>query len=329
MVINFNALKVAAVFASLFAISQPANADGSLIGHSVKVTTINGAQSRHFGRPYAWISNDKVVLARYNGAHGNWDNYLVVRTVSTGKETPLAKLTKLFVGDGAGLTEYLAVSTDKRWLMWFNGSEDSAVGGVYGGELNGSRIFKHPYLSYLSAVSIPGDDSWMAFLSGNDSSINRASIYDMRTGALKTLKFPRPIDIYDNIRLTRTDGQLFLYAMLIPHSTAAAMYVVKYRVDNRITELGRKAVMPPKNAMEDIYISPDCKSIAWTVQGDKPQTLEIIVTDIDGNHPHSLGDIVNPVDDESGSWRMTLAWLPDSRHISYVYHNALYVVPAE
>ena len=106
----------------------------------------------------------------------------------------------------------------------------------------------------------------------------------------------------------------------------------EYHLTKQETQLVRVRTFPIKLPLSvvvlgTVAIAPDCKSLAWAVRhSDYIDTLG--VSALDGSHHHELGHIRDRKHFDSVSLQ-NLQWSPDAKHLSFQYHNDLYVLPVE
>jgi hypothetical protein len=110
-------------------------------------------------------------------------------------------------------------------------------------------------------------------------------------------------------------------------------------------------LVPPHHDVDKIVLSPDGKQAAWLMQTEavhpilawahrlvpaiaapSQHRIELWVSRVDGSEMHEIGHLSGPKDGANADiWLndYTLNWLPDSRQLSFIYKEALYIVPAE
>jgi len=102
------------------------------------------------------------------------------------------------------------------------------------------------------------------------------------------------------------------------------------------------AVQPPVGyqSESDVALSPAGDKLAWIfnnkydiVNADANGTYILCISDTDGSHMQVIGSMQGylapkTVNHQLYYWPETLRWTPDGKHISFIFRNALYTVPA-
>jgi hypothetical protein len=104
--------------------------------------------------------------------------------------------------------------------------------------------------------------------------------------------------------------------------------------------------LPFPAAVREARISLDGKQIAMTLTNrqtslfgrlmkkvfrsypDNVTTAGLWVANINGTNMHCLGTVIPPANRDSLAYPRDLRWLPDSKRISYLYGNGIYIIPA-
>jgi hypothetical protein len=160
--------------------------------------------------------------------------------------------------------------------------------------------------------------------------------------------FPTKINplIYIYLVGVRSDGRLLARLDVIPQEGRPAVSppieFVDFGLERTAPPPHHFMVTPPRTKdVLEVVLSPDGKNLAWLVVGEdlthvKPldsskdkdgrTTREIWVSQADGIGMKRLGWLLT-APGYNDVYADSLRWTPDSKHLSFIYENALYTVP--
>jgi hypothetical protein len=338
-----------------------------LLEHAQRVadTTQWGAGGRRFNESIGnyWLSNQEVLFDRYEGTQHD-DRVIYKRNIATGQETKLPGLTASREQLYAEVEDSQCVSPDGKWFLcsarWgecllaeVNGTRHYLYPDAEGG------------LCYRKTLWLPDSRHWIERY-GINAQTHRLLLHDTQNPKLSVplpLKANSTAEAMD--RVVPPDiavvvdwpeegmddfGEPLVTADL-PPTKQVPLSLVPWRAGGK--PFAHYSVAVPFGLEHYHFeISPDAKHLAWQVTVQRPASLQawlhrylpvvkavrykttaVWVSNIDGSNRHDLGHVLetaNPSEDnepQAESLLKELKWLPDSKHLSFEYKDALYVVP--
>jgi hypothetical protein len=257
---------------------------------------------------------------------------------------------------GTGFTTSWDVSTDGTEFTWINGA--GIHFNAYECDLNG-RNYKRNDMGASSALWMPNSKQWIEHV------FDRIRIHSV-TGAAGQRPLPMELSLNENSPLRRDTEPLGLEAALIrsdyhvwiPELLPRYWNHPSTRISDKLSILdldlqhGGKTVrtwnipLSLRAVLREARISPDGKQVAMTLTThqsssfgrlmkklfrsypDNVTTAGLWVANMDGTGMHCLGTVPPLPDPNSTVYPVDPRWLPDSKRISYLYGNGIYIIPA-
>ena len=246
---------------------------------------------------YFWISADRLL---YFSDAEQEAPLLCEENMRTGKKTAFHTISKMWSEDGT-YKKQIEISPDGQWILWSGDYRDGAFHGYYGAKRDGSSKF---YVAGGSHWEIGFD--WMP---------------DSRHFCEETGRYDEHGEFK---RLT-----------MVMRSVDAPQ--VAHTLTSRPSLLHRWTVsIPSTEERREMQISPDGRRIAWIVitptDSQKSQRVAVNISSLDGGAMQEVGHLLSPATEEAEPpferYPNEMKWLPDGRHVSFIYHDILYVLPA-
>jgi hypothetical protein len=308
-----------------------------LLPRATKIVDIQGKT------PFYWWITDDALLRFRDPAKQDWT--LVRYDLKTKTDTPLTALTELFQ-KSVGKPETLCISPDGDWVLWTGAGTLTTVS-----RLDGTH--------HYSVQTEPGENRWMTDEESWINIVERNGLFEStRIRSVddgqkfhKTVLFPTtPSDpkAVDRARMAMTLDR----HILVNYWDGAARQVSHIKVvfmglGASLTMGGSKEFDAPReNLQGDIVFAPVTRQIAWALEFQEPLpeflsgfsfssklpsrvSTGLWVMDADTKAVRALGALDTDHDDptkQSGPYN--IQWTPDEQHLSFIYNNALWTVPA-
>lgn len=291
------------------------------------------------GNGYQWIGNRAVLVFRFTGearidgvTQDVWR--LSRRDLRTGREVRLSALSVLFNRYPAP-HPWSSLSPDGRWLLW------PGCGGYCAATLDGSRFLRWPLDSAVVDCAWLGDSRhWVAFL-------NDPKKHNPISAAVSDVLAPRrrrrlPVAAFEGrsgspfgLPTLGWDGRLRVYSFrwegvsrqshIIETGLGAGTPVRTFTVT---APLGHVFTGVMSDAPFHSVLSLRGDHITWSCQSGEGagRQYSLWVSRTDGSQMREVGRVAALKGDDV-SYPSDLRWLPDERHLSFVYRNGLYIVP--
>jgi len=298
-------------------------------------------KGQFLGPDFAWLSNDEYL---YVGL----DNLTLFRYRLSGKvSTQLLKVT----GDRSWSCA-LQASPDGKWLLWVKRtghgkyhdlvSQEDYLTSLKDGHTHSLDVFEGHWEP--DSRHIIG-----RYFSGNGSEEPKVGIYDTRVHrVIQTVSISPKVSssLYDLIPIP---PKRLLECSQTDTLENTPLDISEYGGDKTLNLIREWPVKPPHNTtIEETRISPQGNRIAWLVESayvdagraalhrwlpffkapSQPRE-ELWISQLDGAGMRIVGQI--PIRVRSGNEvRITdLRWLPDGKHLSFSYEDALWTVSAQ
>ncbi|HZO90428.1 MAG TPA: hypothetical protein VFB38_19030 [Chthonomonadaceae bacterium] len=297
-----------------------------LLPHARRVAAINGAY------PFYWWVSEQEFLYFRDPARQDWT--LVRRNLKTGNETPLAALTQLFRTSG-GKPETAQISPEGTWLLWTGARGDTFVS-----TLDGSRHFQTPSHGPAEKRWLLDGFRWVEIL--NDGTDFSQAIFhtvdspkELKYKPITPLLPSDPNTLNVSSMMITPDGHLMTNFWNGGAGKIGPARVIAADFTASPSRIG-KFVLPAPHECDrgDLVFSPTGDYAVWVLEYGQPlaallggrKTTGFWVIGRDSLASYELGSVETARDGRSGP--LAVRWLPDGAHISFVYNNALWVIPA-
>jgi RNA polymerase sigma factor (sigma-70 family) len=320
-------------------------------GQAPKLVDIATRHPRFAGDFYGWLSTDALLLALPDKDYPR--GKLVRRNLTTGEETPLPALTKLYnKADGGCIPQ---ISPDGQWVLWWDMKIHDVS--IYGARLDGSGSFRVPkakaqwdnlYLFWLTdsrhfvelalTVSAKGQQFTRALTRSVDKPNVAESLPIPESSPLQAACCFAGTDIAlaAGDRLVALPWGLRGYGGVEPQFTIGEAGVGPNGKPDRTSTVSA----PPGSTLRcGAAISPCSDCIAWLAAKNKKgggTIVSIWVSRLDGSDWRELGwqEAPDPdigFGDHLGKFMAAapggLLWLPDGKTLSFSFKGDLYTIP--
>ncbi len=294
---------------------------------------------------YGWLNDHELLVCRHAYEDGNGPCTAYRLDLRTGRGTPLSALDALCFGKGQPGTVSFEPSPDGRWLMWFayptaSGS-DPPTAAIHVARLDGTAH------AVLKPRAFPTDVHWTpdsrsvavarlntqrgeGWVEVQDVAAPKA----VRWSPLKCPRLPGKGEA-DFIGVLPGGRMLFSASSTVPKVGMVECLIDLPALPNDERRASTRALPAALGAGDGLTmrvscLSPDGRRIAFMLltEGEVRDEMALIVCDADGQHVHALGTIrllAHREWDQEGS----LAWLPDSKRVSFLYDGRYWSVPVE
>jgi hypothetical protein len=298
------------------------------------------------GNSYYWINATQLLIFRFKGISQRRDTWAISRRDSnSGQETPLPALTEHF-NQFPGPHSWAAISPDGQWLLW--------IGlGYCAAQLNGSGFHRWEGAADSSTVSAKwlGDSRhWVEEITDNDGRIKSLVQHDLDDvkKAIR-IKLPRvdPLHIRSDsswgMPVVTWDRHYLAFGSQWPASSSL-LRVVRIGFGEHARARISTIHAPESWLFAGAWSYRSDNETTLSLRGDRiagvcqprsrkrinksMQLVAIWVSSINGRGMHQIGVIQTNTNDQA-PWLYDLRWLPDGKHLSFVYRGALYTVAAD
>jgi len=290
---------------------------------------------------YYWPSNNKVLFFHaYDGMLCQYDTV-------TGNERAFHKVSAMMRQDG-NFKKQIEISPDGQWILW-EGDYDRQFGftGYYGAKWDGSHRFHIPY--YAVFYWMPDSRHFLEVNTydpaKSDSNVPVQTLIrsvempqNRRTSSHMLLPFSNDLQYYASQQLRFLPGNRLLNIVSQEIPGSRDQYTLdEYQVDANPRRLHHwMPVLPNTVESTENAISPQGNRIAWVVipSAENPPTqAALYISRMDGSDLQEVGQLALPSFEEGTGPSFTrfpheLKWLPDGKHLSFIYQDVLYTVPA-
>ena len=311
--------------------------DKPLFKHAAKIMAIEGRWDWEAGyTEYGWLSNHEFLYADYTqGGAGHIQHCRLFRyNTRTHRRTALKRLTKLV---NCFYHSQMEISPDGKWLLWHGMKDDADT--IDAATLDGRRHIQWPGGYYtLHTLDWTADSRhWIDFQqTTSDANLpSEAHIHDVNAPRKETVLPIAAGSLYGDYTARSSKN---IVSLSEPNSQTIMhqLQVLEAQIGSRITPLHHVSIRPPDclvNAgITECLLSPQGDRIAIIFCCDvqtqqKPQTYELWICRKDGNKMREVGRWRQDADRWFGAeaWH----WLPDGRHLSFVYNQILWTIPAK
>jgi hypothetical protein len=293
-------------------------------------------------KKYFWLSNDHVAF--YSLYQHDWEIF----DLKTQKEKTLVALSgrlKNLIGD----SPELQLSPDQKWVLYSNYIKDFII------------IVRRNNPASFHVARTTGEIGWLADsqhwvecnvedTQGNCSSLRLHNL--KRPDATYVIPVAPPSQLSLGSCLIRQNNHFFTWRWLQSIGNHPSIQITESSLDNKVAPVKHYLINLPRDAKitgnDAVVFSPDGDRIAWQFQfshttifasllqsllglhSEPYTTAELWVSKLDGSDMHQIGyqrvDSYSTLDDDSP---FGVAWLPDGKHLSFVYRNVLRVVPTD
>ncbi|MCW3097662.1 MAG: hypothetical protein JWL77_3280 [Chthonomonadaceae bacterium] len=303
----------------------------------------NGTDAQTY-MTYFWISNDQLL---YFMSDAHIEELLWQLDVKTGKKTSFRTVSKMWSDDG-WFKKDIAISPDGQWILWDGDHSDHSYHGYYGARRDGSAKFHIPYKGFPYVTGFKWMPDSRHFVEDTGRYDAKVTHFTPLTTVMRSVDAPqiaadvsrKAADIYSgwSTRILSANR-----AIQIEELPAGKWPPRKYVLEETTLEpiptlLHRWTIsVPPKEEWEEMKISPDGQRIAWIVitppDSEKPQRVALSVSRLDGSAMQEIGHLTLPA--SAADWfgptferyPSEMKWLPDGKHLSFLYKKTLYVLP--
>lgn len=277
---------------------------------------------------YLWLSNDALIYFRQNPSSDCGD--IVRRNLLAHTDTDLPAVTELW-SHACGTPIQAEISPDHRWILSTDGDNPLAS------MIDGKQSF---------TWNREGDAHWLCdsqrvavFTLSNTETVTGVSVLTVAVpNHVARMAHPMAFPLGSTARIT-ADNHLLTTGYYTECKRGADVSV--YDVDLLGTGQIRRFVKHfPRSKVAQAAFSADGTRIAWLTEctndsvsyalirrfmhslgipKDGRVSMGLCVTRVDGSRMVDLGEVYCKPGEVKG-----LSWLPDDRHISFVYRNGLF-----
>lgn len=292
---------------------------------------------------YDWLTSNEVMICRGSEKTGM---KLFIRDLADKHEIELKDLNRHFTNSFVRHGD-VQISPDRHWILWTD-----EVDGFCTARLDGSGYHKWDG-SWLTEDCFWAADSRYWFSLGGGvypkERYQQAVIHAI-DASMKDRSVPIRPDNQPALSLAATGNptSCIITSWHQNSSRILKLQITEICLLSNMARLRKLIVSPPKNIKEAGYVavSPAGDRIAWLVETEAnmsfPQWLRRLlptlhvgpqraiglwVSHLDGSNMTEIGHIKLPSDDSNGDMiAYDLRWLPDCKHVSFVYNGALWIV---
>ena len=304
----------------------------------------HGAQGwDHLGNTYFWMTNGQVLVFRFKGRTRSREDVwqLSRRDLRTRRETPLTALSALL---NRNSIRYLdaSLSPDGRRLLF------PAFGGYCTAALNGSQLAKWPIRSgWVDAHWLGDSRHWVGLTNDYKTYIPlRATVYDLFAPRRHRTVRVVPVAAFQarpgspfGLRMLGWDGRVRARSFSW-EAVSARSHVIEVGLGEHAAVRTFTLSAPPGYSFTGVQsnaplwssdFSPRGDRVTWVCQsqgqsGAASRQFTLWVSRTDGSQMVEIGGFAVPAGDAE-PYPHDLRWLPDEKHLSFVYDDGLYTVP--
>ena len=264
----------------------------------------------------------------------------------TGKKTAFHTVSKIWSDDG-NFKKSIGVSPDGQWILWDGDHHDHSYHGYYGARRDGSAKFHIAGQGFPEMTSFEWMSDSRHFLE-DTGSYEGNGFKHLRT-VIRSVDAPHTAKVISRKEAAISSiWDLDWTTHILPGNRAIGIKAStntwspqKYVLEERTLApqprlLNRWTVsIPSTEERREMQLSPDGRRIAWIVitpAGDqKPQRVAITVSSLDGSAMQEIGHLLLPAaageEPPYERYPNEMKWLPDGKHLSFIYHDTLYILP--
>jgi len=338
-----------------------------LLEHAKRVadTTQWGAGARRFNGSIGnhWLSDHEVLFDRYEGAQHD-DRVIYKRNIDTQQDTKLPGLTASRQELAAEVEDSQCISPDGKWFLcsarWgrcllaeVNGTRHYSYPDAEAGECYRDTLWLPDSRHWLERYGVNSQTYCVLLHDTQHPSLSiRLPVAAHSTAArMEKVAMPDAAVVVDGPDQETNDLGEPVVRAASPKTRQVSISLVPWRTGGR--PFARYSVSVPFGVRnDDLKISPDARYVAWkvTTQSTAPLQLwlhrylpylrfpkyrstAIWASRIDGKDRHEIGHVIETTDASEENETLSesvldeLKWLPDGRHLSFEYKNALYTAP--
>lgn len=289
---------------------------------------------------FLWRSN-KEALILDNEADKDW--HTTQCNIVTGKCEPVEIINKSFGRFQMHYPFIWAVSPGGQWIVWAGGTD---VRPLWSAAKLGTadRIDwprnqdKWDNLPWPYCIWLPDSSGWAEFIENQ----NRTDVVIHHIAASDTV-INLPIPCYV---LGFTGRSRLLAADFEPPGNTQYIHIDEYDISKSPRIVRGYDIHVPANIerIDDMKLSPTGDRLLWAFTAGKSysfprelqgflgdhayQTFSLRISDLDGTKMRVIGDQSIDINNFVRNWwPNNLAWTPDGKQASFIYHSTLYTVP--
>ncbi|HZO91550.1 MAG TPA: hypothetical protein VFB38_24725 [Chthonomonadaceae bacterium] len=303
---------------------------------------------------YYWLSNQKVLFCRKD-SRGREPLFCFVP--ATGQEKPLPALSRLLQAS-AGDPATIKVSPDGQWLIWASAHRNR----ICGARLDGSRSFR----GFLSAPSsfhwLGRSGRWVECLWGDQGAACCHALVHSVSSPHRLRRVPVTPRLSAPFLITLTSHQHLLTASVPEGRLNGSRFRVSIQQaglgNNRAPHRRFTIALPPGRKLCELEFSPNGDRVVWLLEesyvppvsawlhrvcpeysASSGPALGIWISRLDGTQMREVGCVPVtrswqehnrvPIQQWARLWPVHIHWLPDGKQLSFVYRDALWMVPAD
>jgi len=330
-------------------VAPPKRGASNLLGKARKVTsTENWDLPRGMMNPqrymtYHWLSRDRLL---YLSEGKQYDDLLCLENLRTGEKTTFPTVSKMWSEDGT-YKRWIEISPDGQWILWKGDFYDSDYHGYYEARRDGSAKFNVSRSGFPSYSSVQWMPDSRHFIEETGRYVKNYEFKPL-TMVMRSVDAPHVTQT-----LSRKEAAIYSgwyagwtthilpgrHVLRIKASNDAfppRKYVLeKYAMVSRPKLLNRWTIsIPPTEERSEMQPSPDGRRIAWIVitpaDDHEAQRVALCSSSSDGSALQEIGHILSPAAEASEPpferYPNEMKWLPDGKHLSFIYKNTLYVL---
>ena len=327
----------------LMAAFVPVGGSNTLLGQATRI-----GPARSWGMHYFWLDDRRILTFRPAGAGAR----AVEIEMPSGKETPLTGLSATM--DGFEATGERHLSPDGKWLLWSAKEPGTNRPHIIASSLDGTKR-KVWEMGLKTAWNHAGTE-WVQFRTVRQKAVLRFRPID--PGPRREVTIPairtQPPQLPGNMAVLQgqflgalQNGSYLLANTHALYYTQGKVYLFELNPDRPVDSMCRAVQFTGFVYLWAVRMSPDGRRLLWVNTGMKlpprwielaatfiPQvkpkwakTLEIWTSYADGSNLRKLAGEEEWTD--AHRFAEGVNWMPDSRRISFVRNNSLYILPAD
>jgi len=314
-----------------------------------------GAVSDSVNESYSWRDDHTLLFLRR--APDKTVFHLVLVDARTGRETlpqafnnknsPLmegGRMKMTFPGSPGGSMQYMpptaAMSPNGKWLLWSSlpfpvpSGRKQWIASTLNGQQQTWPLDSDPGSSVgfvpTDALWMPDSKHWVELVRRyKDRAYSFPLAHEYELGKSVPVRTVLVSGLADGLPVgVRQDG------IVVMHTSARntgrpiqqlTLSLVGLKAATATVQILNVSI-PVSSSVSDVTLSPKGDRLAWIVNKDRiPTGLHTLyVADADGGHARAVGSAAGVRLGNRFSWPRGLRWLPDGKHVSFVYKNAIY-----
>jgi hypothetical protein len=278
---------------------------------------------------YWWLSDQEALIGRKSG---DGKTTFVRYNLSSRQETPLPELTALF-NRYPGKPDTVQVAPNGEWLLWTDARNVTEVA-----RLDGARHFQVASGAHSENRWMSDSRRWVELISTGEL-FSQANIHTVGSTVATKAKplfpaFPSTPEQLNIARLAVAEDKHVLAhfwngkpGMLHPARIIASSFTPNPM------QRGKYSLPAPREdyARGDLAFAPQTERIAWILHFRRRfpfrSSVGLWVTRLGKLQPDEIGYLEWSPGSKSGPHRVQ--WMPDGKRLSFVYRNALWIIPTD